>query len=287
MRIGYIGHFGDWHTEWGVSAGLERYAEVDRYHFPELDQEAFTRREYDLVLATCPHVHPVEFWRAQRGIKVAHYFDLICGWKNRERAYFPALGEFDLVLATDGNSPGYEGINCRWFPQAVNTDWYYPVAGEYERDTAFIGHAYDGKRRAMFNELSRHFSFEQFGQDGSCRGEAHARVCATTRIMIADNAVNDRPYYWSNRVYLHLASGAFVLHPRVPGMEEMFADGVHLAYYDNDLVEKVGYWLEREDERKEIARAGCALVRRRHSWTVRMGEFWEVLRKSGLFPTLI
>jgi spore maturation protein CgeB len=271
-----------------VAKALEKKAQVDRYHLKSLDQEAFTRKRYDLVLATCPTRFPPAFWAAQEGTTVAHYFDLIVGWQGREKLYFPPLAEFDLVLGTDCMNPAYKaaGINARWFLQAVDPDEYYPVHGSIERDVAFIGHAYDGKRKRLVRELSERYAFGHFGSNNLCRGEAHAKVCASSRIMVADNAVNNLEGYWSNRAYLHLACAAFVMHPRVPGMESVFADGVHLCYYDSrdDLYDKIDHYLQRDDERDRIAHAGYELVRREHTWTTRMEEFWRILRESGLSP---
>jgi hypothetical protein len=283
MRVGYIGSFGDWHTELGVAEALEKGVGVDRYEFRSLDPKRFTAREYDLVLTTAPYCQPPEFWRRQRR-SVAHYFDLITH-RGRQGVYMKALPGFDLILATDANHPVYRGLPARWFPQAYNPRWYYPVAGEPERDVAFIGHAYGGRGR-LFRKLASRYSFEHFGRDNQCRGEAHARVCATTRVMVCDNARNDLPGYWSNRVYLHLACGAFVLHPGVPGMEEFFTDGIHLAYYTDDLFEKIDYYLSHENERREIARAGLELVRDRHTWDARMDAFWKVCESGSLdIPT--
>jgi len=288
MRVGYIGHFGAYHTEWGVADALEKYAQVDCYHFPNLDRQVYIARDYDLTLTTCPHMFGVEFWQSL-GPKVAHYFDLIPGWKEREKLYFPALKLFELVLSTDANHPAYgeAGINARWLKQAYDPKDYYPVEAPVERDVGFVGHLYDRKRKRIAEVLSRRFTFEAFGSDGQCRGEEHARVCASSRIMVADNARNDLKGYWSNRAYLHLACGAFVLHPRVPGMSSYFKDKKHLVYYDgeDDLVAKVAYYLEHQGERGRIAEAGRKLVARNHTWKARVAELWRLLCESGLSPT--
>ncbi len=289
MRIGYIGHFGDWHTEWGVSDALEKRAEVDRYCFNGFDRAKFTARDYDMVLTTVPYSQPDSFWKAQKGLKIAHYFDLIVGWQGRENVYFPSLKNFDLVLSTDGSrNRAYKdaGIKRCYFKQAFNPEWYFPAPRRkyQESEVAFIGGAYSPKRRQMIVELGRRYRFKHYGKDNSCRGQDHARAIARTKIMVCDNAVNDLEGYWSNRVYLHLACRGFVLHPRVPGMSEVFTDGEHLIYYDGyeDLFTKIEQYLPLEDERWRIARAGCQSVRKHHTWDARMEEFWQILSDLGL-----
>lgn len=286
MRIGYIGHFGDYHTEWGVSKALGKYAKVDKYHYKNLDKKKFTKRQYDIVLTSVPHCLPLGFWLAQDGLKIAHYFDLIVDWWGRDKSYFPILKYFDLVLSTDGSdSSVYKkaGINRKWLKQAVDITEYYPVKkNHYFYDVAFIGGSY-GTRQKLFKELSQKYNFMQF--NGGYRGEGHAEVCATSKIMVADNARNNIPGYWSNRVYLHLACGAFVLHPSVPGMDKVFKDGQHLVYYDNreDLMNKIDLYLGNDKERKRISKTGHELVKKSHTWDVRIDEWWEYV--SELLPT--
>lgn len=286
MRIGYIGCFNHWHTEWGVAKALEKRAEVDRYYFNRVDEGKFTSRDYDIVLTTVPHLLSRYFWEKQKGVKVAHYFDLIYNWHGRDKIYFPALKNFDLVLSTDGfDSKPYEraGIKRIYFRQAYNPDWYYPTKRSERWDVSFIGQKY-GDRRILINELNSRYRFHHIGWDGSCRGEAHSNVCAASKIMVCENATNDVPGYWSNRVYLHLACGAFVLHPKVGGMDKYFKDGEHLVYWRNqtELFKKIDYYLARPKERKRIAKAGYELVRSRDTWDSRMEEFWQILCDSGL-----
>jgi hypothetical protein len=282
MRIGYIGHFGEWHTEWGVSKALSKKAEVDRYCYNSLDRTKFLKREYDIVLTTVPYGQPIEFWKKTKALKIAHYFDLIVGWQGREKLYFPPLRYFDMVLSTDGSqNKAYKetGIKRRWFKQAYNPEWYYPVNTTLKHDVGFIGGAYNAKRRQMIYELNRRYDFVHYGKDGKCRGTEHSRAVNQTKIMVCDNAVNDLPGYYSNRVYLHLACGGFVLHPRVPDMEKVFEDNVHLVYYNGhaDLFKKINHYLDRPHERKRIAQAGRECVSRYHTWDARMEEFWEII----------
>ena len=60
-----------------------------------------------------------------------------------------------------------------------------------------------------------------------------------------------------------------------------FKNGEDLVWFEdeNDLVEKVRYYLEHEDERKKIARKGYEKVRKFHTYNVRINEIAE---KTGL-----
>jgi spore maturation protein CgeB len=92
--------------------------------------------------------------------------------------------------------------------------------------------------------------------------------------MFGDNYRNDIPGYWSDRLYLSLGCGAFLMYPRVPGIEKYFIDGTHLVLYDNenDLHDKITHYLEKPEERERISRAGAQEVAKNHNWSVRVTE---------------
>jgi len=289
MRIGYIGHFGLWHTELGIADALEKKATVDRYHYEGMDLDRFTEREYDIVLTSLPHMLPPKFWKRQKGIKVAHYFDLIVNFQNREKAYFPALKEFDLVLSPDGfDSTPYTraGINRRYFTQGIDPTEHYRVKGKQSGEVGFLGHGY-GNRTKLFRELGKRFDFEVAGEKDEMRGDKHPRWCASKKILIATNATNDIPGYWSIRVYQYLAAGGFCLHSYVEGLDRYFTDGKHLVVWrdKNDLFEKIEHYLKNPNARRKIANAGYSLVMERDTWDARMEEFWSLVSDSSVIRT--
>lgn len=289
MRIGYLGYFNiPFATEWEVATALEKRAEVDRYAIEDFDRKKFTKREYDICLTPHAHLQPMSFWNAQKGLKIAHYFDLVVGWMNRERLYFPPLKDFDLVLSPDGfNGTKYDkaGINRKFFEQAGSPDNFVPCKSRKMYDLGFIGHPYKN-RAGLFREFGRRYNFKNVGLEDECRGgHRHSEFCAKCKIMFATNARNDVPGYWSIRIYHHLLSRAFVIHPHVKGLERYFEDGKHLVMWEDerDLFEKIDYYLAHPEERDRIAKAGHDLVMKRDTWDVRMEEFWNFV--SDLSPT--
>jgi hypothetical protein len=288
VRIGYIGYFDNPSaTEWEVSLALERKATVHRYLITNFDRDKFTARNYDVCLTPTAHSLPQNFWKVQKGLKVAHYFDLVVGYRNREEIYFPALKYFDLVLSPDGfDGKDYEkaGINRVFLPQASSQHWFYPVEGEQVHDLGFIGHDYGGRDR-LFKKFSRRYDFRHVGKHDEVRDRGlHSEFCSRCKIMFATNAVNDVPGYWSIRVYQHLLSGAFVLHPAVPGLGKYFKDGIHLATWadEKELFDKVDHFLEHPEERARIAESGYRLALSRDTWDARVEEIWKHV--SALLP---
>ena len=72
------------------------------------------------------------------------------------------------------------------------------------------------------------------------------------------------------RVFEALATGSLLLTDRLApesGLEELFEDRRHLVLYDEGNLEDLArYYIEREQEREEIARQGFELVRERHTY---------------------
>lgn len=74
----------------------------------------------------------------------------------------------------------------------------------------------------------------------------------------------------SNRVYDALASGAFVLSDRVPGMDEAFDGGVATYERDEDLAAIIEDALAHPNERRARAERGRAAVLARHTFAHRV-----------------
>lgn len=70
-----------------------------------------------------------------------------------------------------------------------------------------------------------------------------------------------------------MACGTFVMYPRLPGEAaenlSVFEDGKHIVYYEHgyirENVKQIKRWLEHDEERESIARAGCRKVRAEYS----------------------
>jgi len=286
MKIGFASCFSQWHTEPEICDYLEKAGhEVWRYHYPKMDHQRFIRNaeQWDLVITSLPQLFPPGFWETIKSKTkiIAWYFDWIQGYAGREQQYTRAIKPFDLVISTDGQIDMYAryGIDRRWLPHACDLRTYHPVETEVRRDVGFIGHVYTPFRTRLLKGLKR-YNFEHFGNKEECWGPRYSETCNSVKIMVGDNCRNDIPYYWSDRLYLSLGSGAFLMYPRVPGIEDYFTDGKHLILYDNesDLHNKIDKYLGLPEERKYIALQGAEEVAKNHNWAVRVNEFEQILR---------
>jgi spore maturation protein CgeB len=122
----------------------------------------------------------------------------------------------------------------------------------------------------MFKEFPNFF----FGQR---LFEAAARVFADSKICLNIALNNDV----NMRNFEVLGAGGFLLTSRVESLEGILTDGVHCMMYDNleQAVEKAKYYLEHDEEREKIARAGYDHVIANHTIDHRVDVILEAINK--------
>ncbi len=220
---------------------------------------------------------------------IVDYFalaDMVCMSNPARFAWLRERGLDNMVFLMSGFSPRYHR------PARAQA----PV-----RDVAFIGGpGRRGQRAAFLAEIARHFDTEVFGfhwdrwsklhPDLEARdpvdARGYARVCATSRIVLGVNEVNDDDFYFSNRTFLTLACGGFHLTHYVPRLEQVFTDGKHLAWYrdEDEALLRIAEWLRRDAERAEVAAQGHDLVMSHHRYYHRVARILHWLQ-AGLPKT--
>ena len=155
--------------------------------------------------------------------------------------------------------------------------------GPFERtlDLAYVGSfsAEEGERRRdLFSRLAERFPNHLIQR---CWPREMARIYGRAKIVV--NACINRDI--NMRVFEALASGALLITDEAEGLEDLFEDGKHLVIYrdDEDVFEKVAYYLEHAGERERIAEAGRELVLSKHTYTHRI-EAIERLSEDVLGP---
>lgn len=126
------------------------------------------------------------------------------------------------------------------------------------------------------------------GQTGTVRGDALNSMYAHSKVAVGDTlCINfDYPYYWSDRVYETLGRGGFMIHPYIKGMEDHFEDKKHLVFYQygdfDQLRELIDYYIEHDQEREVIRRAGHEHVKNNHTYKHR----WQSILDE-VFPDAV
>lgn len=85
------------------------------------------------------------------------------------------------------------------------------------------------------------------------------------------------------RVWDIMACGGFVLTNFQAELPAYFEDGVHMAWFGSidDMRRKADYYLEHDDERRQIAEQGRRFVMQNHTYRNRIEAIFNILEKEG------
>ena len=86
------------------------------------------------------------------------------------------------------------------------------------------------------------------------------------------------------RFFEALASGGMLITDNIEnGIGEIAEDGKHYISYSSpeDAINKIQYYLEKDNERIKIAEAGQSLVFQSHTYEIRAKSMLEILRTSS------
>lgn len=113
---------------------------------------------------------------------------------------------------------------------------------------------------------------------------ALADSIASSRIVVAPSApITDR--YWSNRVYVMLGFGAFLLHPYSAGVASHYSDGQEIVYYRSfsELTDSIELYLDHPEARERMSARALERTRREHLYRHRCEELIRIVesRRGG------
>jgi len=169
---------------------------------------------------------------------------------------------------------------------------HYPVASlaTFESDVAFVGGARGSDRIDLIKQLQTKCDLAYYGPgwkkaiDVPARmsevySDDYRRICSSAKIVIGIDTRDDLDLYFSNRTWLSLACGAFLLTRYVPGLEEYFNNHEHLVWYKTpeECLELIDYYLPREELRRQISRQASEYVREYHTFRHATAEMLETM----------
>ncbi len=223
----------------------------------------------------------------------------ICVWNvdtrtdiNQWEHLFPliTLADYYFVVATR-LLPEWRKLNPNtfWLPQGLQDEVYHKPdkiskhdKEKYTCDISFAGRI-RGERSTYINAIeSQTLSFKKYGCSGHPKviNEEHNKMAASSKINFCCSGWPENEKYTSVRNYKIMGAGGFVLELYRKGLSEIFPADT-FGCYENpfDFVNKMGYWLTHEKERKAIAERGHKWVHENATYTHRIKQ---ALRIMGL-----
>lgn len=212
------------------------------------------------------------------------------------------LGAYDLIVSS---FPHYveryrrQGIKCEYLRLAFEPR-VLKLLGPVQSSHAvvFVG-AYT-RNHANGNRLFEHVAsrvpveFWGYGMNGlsldslirgSYKGEAWGlqmyRVLAESKISLNRHSDLSDRFANNMRLFETTGVGTFLLTDWKDNLSEMFEVGKEVVAYrtPQECVELITYYLDHDDERRAIARAGQARTLREHTYGQRMKELADIVRK--------
>lgn len=260
---------------------LDRIVPTD--HFLPGDLDKIPRDEFDLFI----NIDDGLKYRWPKDLQPSVY------WAIDTHIDFPWSLEkcrwFDIVFAAqmEGAEKLRENgiVSATWLPLACDPGIHRKHGLSKKHNVAFVGNLFPGPRNELLQSIQKNFSEVKIAR---AYFDEMARIFSASKIVFNRSVENDL----NMRVFEALSCGSLLITNELDGngQLEFFQDGVHLATYkdEEELIEKIRFYLEHDDIREKIAKHGCAEAIENHSYSKRMQCLLyvtdEKLRHKKPFP---
>lgn len=210
----------------------------------------------------------------------------------------------DYVFSPEGSVQSQRifkehGVNQRYLPPGVyEGDCYLTEPVEhFKHDVVFVGGGTDYMHpewpyRAKLVRWLQETYGDRFGKYGhperTVRGHELNQLYNSCKVVIGDSLCKDffDSYYYSDRCFEVTGRGGMLITPYIPGMTDHFTDRKEAVFYAFDnwaqLKFMIDYYLEHDDEREAIRKAGHERTSRENTYTNRMATMIETLTREGV-----
>lgn len=211
------------------------------------------------------------------------------------------LKSFDLILTS---FPHYVkrfrkmGIKSEYFKIAFESSVLKRV-GNRKRiyDTTFVGGISPSHKKGLsiLNHLANKIKIDVWGygkrflpsssnlfksHHGEAWGLEMYKVLVQSKITINRHIDVSENYANNMRLYESTGMGAMLITDKKKNLKDLFKVGKEVVEYTDskDLIKKIEYYLDHEDERAKIALAGQKRTLREHSYKNRMDELVKIIK---------
>lgn len=200
------------------------------------------------------------------------------------------------VTVSKGNVNEYKELcpntKILWLTQGVDTVSYHKEKltkedhNKYNCDIMFAGsttNIHKG-RIELINYLmsKKDINFKLFGNrvDNKIFDFEHNKACQCTKICLSQNGFADIPASLSVRIFKIIGAGGFCLLEDTKNIEDIFIPGKEIVVYKNkkECYDKIKYYLEHEDERKQIAKNGYERCIKEHTYTEKIKKLLNIIK---------
>ena len=271
---------------------LDEYSAVKKKHIDNFLPTLVDRVEPDIVVFSLlgkSHLNPTESSYEHiksKGCKTVFMWpDMFEGWGIPQIDELNESGFSDLHVCWGSErnlSQQYDNLIWLWAPQ--DETLYYPIDDDdKEISVSFLGSPrYAERQRYLTHLITNNIEIYIGGgqrEEGLSAGK-YADLMRNSKISLNFPEGPEGNDQCKGRVWEILATKSLLLERKNSAVENFLKPGVHYVEFENetDLVEKIKYYLENEEERRYIAEKGHKIYKKKFNATV----FWnEIMEKLG------
>lgn len=175
----------------------------------------------------------------------------------------------------------YEGGRPLYVPEAGNYKIHRPLNMRKNIDVCFVGRNY-GRRRSVVKFLEDNgIKIQAYGIDwpnGPVSIDKMVELYSSSKIVLGINdSWGGGRFFATCRDFEATLCGSMYITARNDRIAECFEDGKEIVLYEanEDLLEKIKYYLAHEAERELIAAKGRERSLRDHTWEERLGYIFK------------
>lgn len=211
--------------------------------------------------------------------------------------YITLIKEFDTFYTIDNDAvPELKklGVNALWVPEGCDIKMHSEQVinsvqeRKYGADVVFlgaVGSIHPNREKFLKRLYDEGINFKIYGDvyypEGkdpewiqnthtgySAVNDMHSIVVQSSKIVIGLDGWPHRSKSWSARLYRTMCAGGFYLTTHTKDIETCFEIGKHLDTFkdEDEMVEKVLYWLQNDEKREQVAETGCKLVQDKYKF---------------------
>jgi hypothetical protein len=155
---------------------------------------------------------------------------------------------------------------------------------KWASEVAFIGRPSTDDRVELMRKIHARFKLKAWGGPWRELGlecpkenvyvKDYARICSAAAVVIGCDFSHEMDHNTSNRTWITLGCGGFLLTNYQRGLESVFERGVHLDWYHSqeECLALIDHYLKNEPLRRLIARQGYEFAHSRRTYDVVIDE---------------
>ncbi len=172
----------------------------------------------------------------------------------------------------------FKPVHSYWLTYACDTKIHKKFDLSKIYDIVFVGNIDPGvypERVRLLELIGKKFNLKVFT---NVYGEEMAKIYSQAKSVFNKSAAGEI----NMRIFEAMSCGSLLITDRLKpetGLEEIFQDKKHLVFYDNenDLLQKIDYYLTHESEREEIALGGYKEVLEKHTYEHRVKQLLGII----------